>query len=50
MAIFDVIIGIIMFVVALVILNTMLMAVMERYHEIGVDKRPSVSKTAKSFQ
>jgi putative ABC transport system permease protein len=38
MAIFDVIIGIIMFVVALVILNTMLMAVMERYHEIGVIK------------
>jgi putative ABC transport system permease protein len=38
MAIFDVIIGIIMFVVALVILNTMLMAVMERYYEIGVIK------------
>jgi putative ABC transport system permease protein len=38
MAIFDVIIGIIMFIVALVILNTMLMAVMERYHEIGVIK------------
>ena len=38
MAIMDVIIGIIMFIVALVILNTMLMAVMERYHEIGVIK------------
>jgi len=38
MAIFDVIIGIIMFIVALVILNTMLMAVMERYHEIGIIK------------
>jgi putative ABC transport system permease protein len=36
--IWDVIIGIIMFIVALVILNTMLMAVMERYHEIGVIK------------
>lgn len=32
------ILGIIMFIVALVILNTMLMAVMERYHEIGVIK------------
>lgn len=38
MAIFDVIIGMIMFIVALVILNTMLMAVMERYHEIGIIK------------
>ena len=36
--IWDIIIGIIMFIVALVILNTMLMAVMERYHEIGVIK------------
>jgi putative ABC transport system permease protein len=36
--IYDVIIGIVMFIVALVILNTMLMAVMERYHEIGVIK------------
>jgi putative ABC transport system permease protein len=36
--IFDKILGIIMFIVALVILNTMLMAVMERYHEIGVIK------------
>jgi putative ABC transport system permease protein len=36
--IWDVIIGVIMFIVALVILNTMLMAVMERYHEIGVIK------------
>jgi putative ABC transport system permease protein len=33
-----VILGIIMLIVALVILNTMLMAVMERYHEIGVIK------------
>lgn len=32
------ILAIIMFIVALVILNTMLMAVMERYHEIGVMK------------
>jgi putative ABC transport system permease protein len=32
------IMAIIMFIVALVILNTMLMAVMERYHEIGVLK------------
>jgi putative ABC transport system permease protein len=32
------IMAIIMFIVALVILNTMLMAVMERYHEIGVFK------------
>jgi putative ABC transport system permease protein len=38
MAVMDIIIGIIMFIVALVILNTMLMAVMERYHEIGVIK------------
>ena len=38
MAVMDAIIGIIMFIVALVILNTMLMAVMERYHEIGVIK------------
>jgi ABC-type antimicrobial peptide transport system permease subunit len=36
--VWKVIIGIIMFIVALVILNTMLMAVMERYHEIGVIK------------
>lgn len=36
--VWEVIIGIIMFIVALVILNTMLMAVMERYHEIGVIK------------
>ncbi|MGD2091200.1 MAG: ABC transporter permease [Candidatus Aminicenantes bacterium] len=36
--IWDIIVGIIMFIVALVILNTMLMAVMERYHEIGVIK------------
>jgi len=36
--IYDIVIGIIMFIVALVILNTMLMAVMERYHEIGVIK------------
>ncbi|MCP4217588.1 MAG: ABC transporter permease [bacterium] len=32
------ILGLIMFIVALVILNTMLMSVMERYHEIGVMK------------
>ncbi len=37
-SIYDVITGIIMFIVALVILNTMLMAVMERYHEIGIIK------------
>jgi len=37
-SIWEAIIGIIMFIVALVILNTMLMAVMERYHEIGVIK------------
>jgi ABC-type lipoprotein release transport system permease subunit len=37
-SIFDKILGIIMFIVALVILNTMLMSVMERYHEIGVIK------------
>jgi putative ABC transport system permease protein len=36
--VWKIIIGIIMFIVALVILNTMLMAVMERYHEIGVIK------------
>jgi putative ABC transport system permease protein len=36
--IFNKILGIIMFIVALVILNTMLMSVMERYHEIGVIK------------
>ena len=36
--VWELIIGIIMFIVALVILNTMLMAVMERYHEIGVIK------------
>lgn len=36
--VWEIIIGIIMFIVALVILNTMLMAVMERYHEIGVIK------------
>jgi putative ABC transport system permease protein len=36
--VWEVIIGIIMFIVALVVLNTMLMAVMERYHEIGVIK------------
>ncbi|MCP5048378.1 MAG: ABC transporter permease [bacterium] len=35
---YDVIMGIIMLIVALVILNTMLMAVMERYQEIGVMK------------
>ncbi|MCP5107521.1 MAG: ABC transporter permease [bacterium] len=33
-----IILAVIMFIVALVILNTMLMAVMERYHEIGVMK------------
>lgn len=38
MAMFDKITMIIMFIVALVILNTMLMSVMERYHEIGVIK------------
>lgn len=32
------ILAVVMFIVALVILNTMLMAVMERYHEIGVIK------------
>ncbi|MCP4149604.1 MAG: ABC transporter permease, partial [bacterium] len=32
------ILGMVMFIVGLVILNTMLMAVMERYHEIGVMK------------
>jgi putative ABC transport system permease protein len=37
-AIWDKILWIIMFIVALVILNTMLMSVMERYHEIGVLK------------
>jgi ABC-type lipoprotein release transport system permease subunit len=37
-AIWDKILLIIMFIVALVILNTMLMSVMERYHEIGVLK------------
>jgi ABC-type lipoprotein release transport system permease subunit len=36
--VFGKIIMIIMFIVALVILNTMLMAVMERFHEIGVLK------------
>lgn len=36
--IYEKILGLIMFIVALVILNTMLMAVMERYHEIGVLK------------
>ena len=36
--IYDVILGIVMLIVALVILNTMLMAVMERYQEIGVMK------------
>lgn len=36
--VWGVILGIIMLIVALVILNTMLMAVMERYHEIGVIK------------
>lgn len=36
--IWEKILGIIMLIVALVILNTMLMAVMERYHEIGVIK------------
>ena len=37
-SIFKKVMGIIMLIVALVILNTMLMAVMERYHEIGVIK------------
>ena len=37
-SIFDKITGIIMLIVALVILNTMLMSIMERYHEIGVIK------------
>lgn len=37
-SIWEKILGIIMLIVALVILNTMLMAVMERYHEIGVIK------------
>lgn len=37
-SIWNKILGIIMFIVALVILNTMLMSVMERYHEIGVIK------------
>jgi putative ABC transport system permease protein len=36
--VYDLILGIVMLIVALVILNTMLMAVMERYHEIGVMK------------
>lgn len=36
--IYDIIMGIVMFIAGLVILNTMLMAVMERYHEIGVIK------------
>jgi ABC-type lipoprotein release transport system permease subunit len=38
MAMFDKVTMIIMFIVALVILNTMLMSVMERFHEIGVIK------------
>lgn len=37
-SIYDKILYIVMLIVALVILNTMLMAVMERYHEIGVMK------------
>ena len=37
-AIYNIILGIVMFIAGLVILNTMLMAVMERYHEIGVIK------------
>jgi putative ABC transport system permease protein len=37
-SIYDKILNIVMLIVALVILNTMLMAVMERYHEIGVLK------------
>jgi putative ABC transport system permease protein len=37
-SIYNVILGIVMFIAGLVILNTMLMAVMERYHEIGVIK------------
>jgi len=36
--VYDKILGIIFLIVALVILNTMLMTVMERYHEIGVIK------------
>jgi len=36
--IYDIIMGVVMFIAGLVILNTMLMAVMERYHEIGVIK------------
>jgi putative ABC transport system permease protein len=36
--IYDKILWIVMLIVALVILNTMLMAVMERYHEIGIIK------------
>ncbi len=36
--VWGVILGIVMLIVALVILNTMLMSVMERYHEIGVIK------------
>ncbi len=35
---YNIIMGIVMFIAGLVILNTMLMAVMERYHEIGVIK------------
>ena len=35
---YDKILGIVMLIAGLVILNTMLMAVMERYHEIGVIK------------
>lgn len=42
------ILGIIILVVALVILNTMLMAVMERYHEIGVMKAMGL-KNRESF-
>lgn len=37
-SIYNIILGIVMFIAGLVILNTMLMAVMERYHEIGVIK------------
>lgn len=36
--IYDKILGLVMIIAALVILNTLLMAVMERYHEIGVMK------------
>jgi putative ABC transport system permease protein len=36
--IYDKILGLVMLIAALVILNTLLMAVMERYHEIGVMK------------